>query len=455
MKLSFIGTGYVGLVSATAFAEMGNDVICVDVDENKVQKLKNGKITIYEPGLETLFERNVREQRLQFTTSLEDAANNSDIIFLTLPTPPREDGSADLSYVMNVAFKLSSIITSYKVIVTKSTVPVGTADRIRRAMESQGLKSGIDFDVVSNPEFLREGAAVNDFMKPERVVVGTSSPRAAEMMKTLYEPFVRNGNPILIMDERSAELVKYASNGFLAVKISFINEIANLCSLVGADVDKVRTGMGKDSRIGSQFLYAGVGYGGSCFPKDVKALYSTSTEHGYDFSILEAVMNVNENQKVTMLNRILQHFDGNVEGIKLAAWGLAFKANTDDVREAPALWVINELTKLGAVVSAFDPEAIGTTKAVLGDSITYGKNQYEILNGAEALLVFTEWNEFRNPDFAEMKNRLNEQTIFDGRNLYDPKKMSELGFDYFSIGRPHYAPEAVLQNNVHAIKKVA
>jgi UDPglucose 6-dehydrogenase len=427
----------------------------VDVDENKVQKLKNGSITIYEPGLETLFERNVREQRLQFTTSLEDAANNSDIIFLTLPTPPREDGSADLSYVMNVAFKLSSIITSYKVIVTKSTVPVGTADRIRRAMESQGLKSGIDFDVVSNPEFLREGAAVNDFMKPERVVIGTSSPRAAEMMKTLYEPFVRNGNPILIMDERSAELVKYASNGFLAVKISFINEIANLCSLVGADVDKVRTGMGKDSRIGSQFLYAGVGYGGSCFPKDVKALYSTSTEHGYDFSILEAVMNVNENQKVTMLNRILQHFDDNVEGVKLAAWGLAFKANTDDVREAPALWVIKELTQRGAIVSAFDPEAIGTTKAVLGDSITYGKNQYEILNGAEALLVFTEWNEFRNPDFAEMKNKLNEQTIFDGRNLYDPKKMSELGFDYFSIGRPHYAPEAVFQNNVHAIKKVA
>jgi UDPglucose 6-dehydrogenase len=455
MKLSFIGTGYVGLVSATAFAEMGNDVICVDVDENKVQKLKNGSITIYEPGLETLFERNVREQRLQFTTSLEDAANNSDIIFLTLPTPPREDGSADLSYVMNVAFKLSSIITSYKVIVTKSTVPVGTADRIRRAMESQGLKSGIDFDVVSNPEFLREGAAVNDFMKPERVVIGTSSPRAAEMMKTLYEPFVRNGNPILIMDERSAELVKYASNGFLAVKISFINEIANLCSLVGADVDKVRTGMGKDSRIGSQFLYAGVGYGGSCFPKDVKALYSTSTEHGYDFSILEAVMNVNENQKVTMLNRILQHFDDNVEGVKLAAWGLAFKANTDDVREAPALWVIKELTQRGAIVSAFDPEAIGTTKAVLGDSITYGKNQYEILNGAEALLVFTEWNEFRNPDFAEMKNKLNEQTIFDGRNLYDPKKMSELGFEYFSIGRPHYAPEAVFQNNVHAIKKVA
>jgi UDPglucose 6-dehydrogenase len=455
MKLSFIGTGYVGLVSATAFAEMGNDVMCVDNDESKVQKLKNGKITIYEPGLETLFERNIREQRLQFTTSLEAAANNSDIIFLTLPTPPREDGSADMSYVMNVALKLSTIITSYKVIVTKSTVPVGTADRIRRAMESQGLKSGVDFDVVSNPEFLREGAAVNDFMKPERVVVGTSSQRAADMMRALYEPFVRNGNPILIMDERSSELVKYASNGFLAVKISFINEIANLCSVVGADVDKVRIGMGKDSRIGSQFLYAGVGYGGSCFPKDVKALYSTSTEHGYDFSIMEAVMQVNENQKMNMLNRILEHFDGNVEGVQLAAWGLAFKANTDDVREAPGLWVINELTKRGAIVSAFDPEAIGTTKAVLGDSITYGKNQYDILNNAEALLVFTEWNEFRNPDFADMKKRLNEQTVFDGRNLYDPKRMAELGFDYFSIGRPHYAPEATFRNNVHSIKKVA
>jgi UDPglucose 6-dehydrogenase len=455
MKLSFIGTGYVGLVSATAFAEMGNDVMCVDNDESKVQKLKSGKITIYEPGLETLFERNIREQRLQFTTSLEDAANNSDIIFLTLPTPPREDGSADMSYVMNVALKLSTIITSYKVIVTKSTVPVGTADRIRRAMESQGLKSGVHFDVVSNPEFLREGAAVNDFMKPERVVVGTSSPRAADMMRALYEPFVRNGNPILIMDERSSELVKYASNGFLAVKISFINEIANLCSVVGADVDKVRIGMGKDSRIGSQFLYAGVGYGGSCFPKDVKALYSTSTEHGYDFSIMEAVMQVNENQKMNMLNRILEHFDGNVDGVQLAVWGLAFKANTDDVREAPGLWVINELTKRGAIVSAFDPEAIGTTKAVLGDSITYGKNQYDILNNAEALLVFTEWNEFRNPDFADIKNRLKEQTIFDGRNLYDPKRMAELGFDYFSIGRPHYAPEAVFQGNVVPMKKVA
>ncbi len=455
MKLSFIGTGYVGLVSSTAFAEMGNDVVCVDVDEAKVNKLKSGSITIYEPGLENLFERNIREGRLTFTTSLEDAVNNSDIIFLTLPTPPREDGSADLSYVMNTAFKLSSIITSYKVIVTKSTVPVGTADRIRRAMEAQGLRSGIDFDVVSNPEFLREGAAVNDFMKPERVVVGTSSQRAAEMMKALYEPFVRNGNPILIMDERSSELVKYASNGFLAVKISFINEIANLCSLVGADVDKVRIGMGKDSRIGSQFLYAGVGYGGSCFPKDVKALYSTSVEHGYEFSIMNSVMNVNENQKVMMLDRILEHFDGVVEGVKLAVWGLAFKANTDDVREAPALWVIDELTKRGAVISAFDPEAIGTTKAVLGDSITYGKNQYEIMTGAEALLVFTEWNEFRNPDFAEMKKQLNENTVFDGRNLYDPKRMAELGFDYFSIGRPHYAPEAVFHNNVQSIKKVA
>lgn len=455
MKLSFIGTGYVGLVSATAFAEMGNDVVCVDVDDAKVQKLLKGQITIYEPGLDLLFERNVREGRLHFTTALDEAVAASDIIFLTLPTPPREDGSADLSYVMNVALKLSTLITSYKVIVTKSTVPVGTADRIRRAMEAQGLKAGTHFDVVSNPEFLREGAAVNDFMKPERVVIGTSSPRAADMMRALYEPFVRNGNPILVMDERSSELVKYASNGFLATKISFINEVANLCSLVGADVDKVRAGMGKDSRIGSQFLYAGVGYGGSCFPKDVKALYSTSVENGYEFSIMRSVMNVNENQKSALLHRILEHFDGSVDGVKFAAWGLAFKANTDDVREAPALWVLDELTKRGAVVSAFDPEAVGTTKAVLGERITYGANQYDILDDAEALLIFTEWNEFRNPDFADMKQRLKEQTIFDGRNLYDPKRMAEHGFDYFSIGRPHYAPEAVFRQNVLPIKKVA
>lgn len=436
MKLAFIGTGYVGLVSATAFAEMGNEVTCVDVDASKVEKLKSGKLTIYEPGLDELFVRNIKEHRLRFTTRLNEAVHESTILFLTLPTPPQEDGSADLSYVMKVTEQLGRMMESYKVIVTKSTVPVGTADKIRTVLENQGLKAGQHFDVVSNPEFLREGSAVQDFMKPERVVIGTRNPAAAELMRSLYEPFVRNGNPILLMDERSSELVKYASNGFLAMKISFINEIANLCEVVGADVERVRQGMGKDSRIGSQFLYAGLGYGGSCFPKDVQALSRTSKDHAFNFEILSAVMNVNERQRANMLNRMLDRM-GDVAGKKIAVWGLAFKPNTDDVREAPALWLIEELVSRGAEVSAYDPEALENALRTLTVDIQWGQDPYEILTDADALLISTEWNEFRNPDWSRIMSALKSPLIFDGRNLYEPGKMANLGFEYYCIGRQH------------------
>lgn len=436
MKLAFIGTGYVGLVSATAFAEMGNEVTCVDVDASKVEKLKSGKLTIYEPGLDELFVRNIKEHRLRFTTRLNEAVHESTILFLTLPTPPQEDGSADLSYVMKVTEQLGRMMESYKVIVTKSTVPVGTADKIRTVLENQGLKAGQHFDVVSNPEFLREGSAVQDFMKPERVVIGTRNPAAAELMRSIYEPFVRNGNPILLMDERSSELVKYASNGFLAMKISFINEIANLCEVVGADVERVRQGMGKDSRIGSQFLYAGLGYGGSCFPKDVQALSRTSKDHAFNFEILSAVMNVNERQRANMLNRMLDRM-GDVAGKKIAVWGLAFKPNTDDVREAPALWLIEELVSRGAEVSAYDPEALENALRTLTVDIQWGQDPYEILTDADALLISTEWNEFRNPDWSRIMSALKSPLIFDGRNLYEPGKMANLGFEYYCIGRQH------------------
>ncbi len=438
MKLAFIGTGYVGLVSATAFAEMGNEVTCVDVDASKVERLKSGKLTIYEPGLDELFVRNIKEHRLHFTTRLNEAVHESTILFLTLPTPPQEDGSADLSYVMKVTEQLGRMMESYKVIVTKSTVPVGTADKIRKVLENQGLKAGQHFDVVSNPEFLREGSAVQDFMKPERVVIGTRNPAAAELMRSLYEPFVRNGNPILIMDERSSELVKYASNGFLAMKISFINEIANLCEVVGADVERVRQGMGKDSRIGSQFLYAGLGYGGSCFPKDVQALSRTSKDHAFNFEILSAVMNVNTRQRANMLNRMLERI-GDVAGKKIAVWGLAFKPNTDDVREAPALWLIEQLVARGAEVMAYDPEALENALRTLSVDIQWGQDPYEILNDADALLISTEWNEFRNPDWNRIMGALKSPLIFDGRNLYEPQKMASQGFEYYCIGRQHVA----------------
>ncbi len=442
MKLAIIGTGYVGLVTGTCFAEMGNDVICVDVDRWKVDRLERGELTIFEPGLEILFERNLREGRLTFTTCMESAVQQSEVIMLALPTPPGKDGAADLSYVLNVAAEIRTMLNGYKVIVNKSTVPVGTADRVRAILAADGAVPGVDFDVVSNPEFLREGVAVDDFMKPERVVIGSTSERATAVMTSLYEPFVRSGNPILAMDERSAEVTKYAANSFLATKITFMNEIASLCERVGANVDQVRRGMGTDSRIGKQFLYAGIGYGGSCFPKDVQALVRTANEHGYPFQTLQAVMEVNEQQRSRLVPRISNYY-GTLEGRRLALWGLSFKANTDDVRESPAHAVIRALLAEGAEVSAFDPEAMPATRAVLGDRIRYAPDAYEALQDADGLIICTEWNEFRYPDFEHVLRRLKRPVIFDGRNLYDPKRLADLGITYFSIGRPFLAPQAL------------
>ncbi len=434
MKIAVIGTGYVGLVSGTCFAETGNQVTCVDIDAAKVERMKNGEVPIYEPGLETLFHRNTKQDRLKFTTSLSEGIKEAKIIFLALPTPPGEDGSADLSYVLKVAQDLSTIITDYKVIVDKSTVPVGTAEKVHAEL-AKNLDTDL-FDVVSNPEFLREGVAVDDFMKPDRVVIGTSSDRAQEIMRQLYEPFVRQGNPIHFMDERSAEMTKYAANSFLATKISFMNEIANLCEKVGANVDAVRIGIGSDTRIGKRFLFPGVGYGGSCFPKDVQALAKTAEENDYDFRILNSVMHVNKLQKNVLADKIIQYFDGNVEGKTVALWGLAFKPNTDDIREAPALHIIDRLVEAGAKIKAFDPEAMENVKNQIGDKIEYVSNQYEALEGADCLAIVTEWQVFRTPDFNKIKNSLKEAVIMDGRNLYDIDKMASLGFFYESIGRP-------------------
>ncbi|MDG1516795.1 MAG: UDP-glucose/GDP-mannose dehydrogenase family protein [Flavobacteriales bacterium] len=431
MKIAVIGTGYVGLVSGTCFAETGNQVICVDINEAKVEKLKNGEVPIYEPQLETLFERNVRQERLKFTTSLEEAVDQSDIVFLALPTPPGEDGSADLSYILGVAEQLGGLMKEYKVIVDKSTVPVGTAEKVTAAIKQN---SRVEFDVVSNPEFLREGFAVEDFLKPDRVVIGTSSSRAKKVMEDLYKPFVRQGNPIFFMDEKSAELTKYAANSFLATKISFMNEIANICEKLDANVDSVRIGIGSDTRIGKRFLFPGIGYGGSCFPKDVQALVKSSKEVGYDFKILNAVEEVNAKQKTIIVPKIKNYF-GNLKGKKIAVWGLAFKADTDDIREAPARYIIDELLELGAEISAFDPEAMPNIKEIYGDSIQFGKNSYDVLKNADALLVATEWGVFRNPDFQKVGELLNEKVIFDGRNLYELEKMTELGFRYYSVGR--------------------
>ncbi len=439
MRISIVGTGYVGLVSGICFAEMGNYVTFMDVDTEKLDTLQEGQLPIYEPGLESLLERNRREQRVAFTGSLAAAVEHAEVIFLTLPTPPNDDGSANLSFVLNTVHELSTLIKSYTVIVTKSTVPVGTAGRIREVLESQGLKAGRDFDVVSNPEFLREGVAVNDFLKPERVVIGTASATAAEIMKGLYEPFVRNGNPILLMDERSAEMVKYASNAFLAVKISFINEIANVCEKVGANVDRVRAGMGKDSRIGSQFLYPGLGYGGSCFPKDVQAMDFLASENDYSFEILKAVLRVNERQRDRFVNRIVEYYDGDVAGKRFALWGLAFKPNTDDVREAPAHSIARSLIARHASVIAYDPEAMENTKQALGDSIEYANDMYAALSGADALIIATEWNEFRNPDLHFIRKTLERPVIFDGRNVFEPERLAEMGIEYHSIGR-RYVP---------------
>jgi UDPglucose 6-dehydrogenase len=432
MNIAVVGSGYVGLVTGTCFAETGNHVTCVDIDANKVTRMKNGEIPIYEPHLDVLFERNIRENRLHFTTDLAAAVKDAQIIFLALPTPPGEDGSADLSYVLRVATDLGKIIDDYKIIVDKSTVPVGTAEKVHNAI---AVNATVQFDVVSNPEFLREGFAVDDFMKPDRVVIGTNSARARKLMEELYKPFTRQGNPIIFMDERSAELTKYAANAFLATKISFMNEIANFCEKVGADVDAVRIGIGTDTRIGKRFLFPGMGYGGSCFPKDVQALYYSGVENSYEFKILKSVMKVNERQKTILLGSILDYFGGSLSNVTIAIWGLAFKPDTDDIREAPALYMIEHLLEAGAKIVAFDPEAMENVKKQKGYHITYAQDQYSALEGADALLIATEWSAFRNPDFDRMTQLMKNKVIFDGRNLYDLDKMKELGYFYKSIGR--------------------
>ena len=432
MKITVVGTGYVGLVTGTCFSETGNKVTCVDIDKNKVDKLSNGQITIYEPGLEKIFLRNIKEGRLTFTTELESAIEGAEIIFLALPTPPGADGSADLKYVLGVADHLGKILKDYKVIVNKSTVPVGTADKVSAAI-AKNYKG--EYDVVSNPEFLREGVAVDDFMKPDRVVVGTRSERAKKLMSDLYAPFVRQGNPVIFMDERSSELTKYAANSFLATKISFMNEVAQLCERMGADVDMVRRGIGSDDRIGKRFLFPGIGYGGSCFPKDVQALIMSSDEVKYDFEILKAVEKVNANQKLHLVEKIKSYFKGDLKGKHIALWGLAFKPNTDDIREAPALSIIDALTTMGATIAAFDPEAMPNVKAQIGDKIAYASSQYEALSGADFLIIATEWSEFRTPDFERIEKEIKNKIIFDGRNLFEVSKMKELGYHYESIGR--------------------
>ncbi len=436
MKIAVIGTGYVGLVTGTCFAETGNDVICVDIDKTKVDKLSAGQITIYEPGLEKIFLRNQKENRLRFTTSLVDGIKGAQVVFLALPTPPGEDGSADLKYILGVAKELGALIEEgdYKVIIDKSTVPVGTAEKVKQALLGNGGVKGT-FDIVSNPEFLREGVAVDDFMKPDRVVIGTSSEKAKKILSDLYAPFVRQGNPVIFMDEKSAELTKYAANSFLATKITFMNEIAQLCELLGADVDMVRRGIGSDDRIGRRFLFPGIGYGGSCFPKDVQALARSSTEVNYSFKILDAVMEVNEKQKLHLIPKIKAYFNNELQGKKIALWGLAFKPNTDDIREAPALYIIDELLAAGATVSTFDPEAMNNVKQVLGEKITYVDSQYDALKDADALVIATEWSEFRTPDFTKITALLKNKAIFDGRNLFDLKQMEDLGYHYVSIGR--------------------
>ncbi len=431
MKIAVVGTGYVGLVTGVCFSETGNTVTCVDIDKQKVDNLNKGIMPIYERGLQNFFERNQREGRLFFTTNLAEGVKDAKIIFLALPTPPGEDGSADLKYILKVASDLGPLLTEYVVIVDKSTVPVGTSEKVT-AKIAEGAK--VEFDVVSNPEFLREGVAVDDFMKPERVILGTRSARAKKIIDQLYAPFVRQGNPILYMDERSAELTKYAANSFLATKITFMNEIANLCERLGADIDAVRIGMGTDSRIGKRFLFAGIGYGGSCFPKDVQALGKSANEVDYDFKILTAVMDVNTDQKTALIPRVKKHF-GNLKGKTIAIWGLAFKPHTDDIREAPALYNIDEFLKAGAHVKAHDPEAMENVKKIYGNKIEMCEGPYQALEGADALFIATEWPEYRTPDFERLAKALPTKLIFDGRNVYDLAVMKDLGFTYYSIGR--------------------
>ena len=431
-KIAVVGTGYVGLVTGTCFAETGNQVICIDIDADKVEKMKNGIIPIYEPNLDTIFERNISAKRLSFTTSLEDGIKDAEIIFLALPTPPGEDGSADLSYILGVAEQLGKLITDYKVIVDKSTVPVGTSEKVHAVIAKNAQ---VDFAVVSNPEFLREGFAVSDFMKPDRVVIGTRDERARKVMESLYRPFVRQGNPIYFMDEKSAELTKYAANSFLATKITFMNEVANFCELVGADVDQVRVGIGSDTRIGKRFLFPGIGYGGSCFPKDVKALVKSGEDLNFKFEILSAVLKVNQEQKTILFPKIKNFFRGDLSGKKIAVWGLAFKPDTDDIREAPALFMIEALLDAGANISAYDPEALPNVKNSLGAKIDYATDEYCALTGADALLICTEWGIFRNPDFTRMKSLMKDAVLFDGRNLFEIGEMNDKGFYYCSIGR--------------------
>ena len=432
MKTTVVGTGYVGLVTGTCLAEAGNNVLCIDIDKAKVEKMQNGEVPIYEPHLETYFERNIKAGRLHFSTHIEEGVDHGEVIFLALPTPEEEDGSADLSYVLGVANQIGDLMKDYKIIVSKSTVPVGTGERVKAVLNS---KTNVPFDVVSNPEFLREGFAVEDFMKPDRVVVGVESERAQKTMNKLYATFVRSGNPIVFMDIKSAELTKYAANAFLATKITYMNEIANYCEKVGANVDDVRMGMGLDERIGKRFLFPGIGYGGSCFPKDVKALHKSGNEAAHHFAILDSVIEVNEKQKTILFPKMEAHFKGDLKDKKIALWGLAFKPNTDDIREAPALYMIDKLVAAGATVTTFDPEAMNNVKAKLGDSISYATSMMEAAQGADALLICTEWHAFRNPNFEELKTALKSHVIFDGRNIYSPEEMKAQGFTYYSIGR--------------------
>lgn len=432
MNIAVIGTGYVGLVTGTCLAETGNDVLCIDIDKKKVDKMQKGEVPIYEPHLDVLFHRNIKANRLRFSTSLEEGIEHGDIIFLALPTPEDEDGSADLSYVLGCASDIGKLLKTYKVIVDKSTVPVGTAERVTKAISSE---TDVEFDVVSNPEFLREGFAVDDFLKPERIVIGSSSKKAIDLMEKLYKPFVRSGNPVIIMDEKSAELTKYAANSFLATKITFMNEIANFCEKVGADVDKVRAGMGTDSRIGKRFLFPGIGYGGSCFPKDVKALHKSGKDLEFDFKILNAVIKVNDYQKIILIPKIETYFNYNLKGKIFGVWGLAFKPETDDIREAPALYIIEELLLKGASVKVFDPEAMPNVKKEFGDKIQYAMSKDEATKNVDALIICTEWSMFRTPDFNMLKSNLKQPVIFDGRNLYDLEEMQKEGFYYSSIGR--------------------
>lgn len=432
MKITVIGTGYVGLVTGTCLAETGNEVLCVDVDEEKIEKMRRGEVPIYEPYLDTVFERNISAKRLKFTTDLHEGLDHAEIIFLALPTPEDEDGSADLSYVLDVAEKIGKHITSYKVIVDKSTVPVGTSEKVREIIAKNAES---EFDVVSNPEFLREGFAVDDFLKPERIIIGSESPRAIERIQKLYKPFVRSGNPIIVMDEKSAELTKYAANSFLAAKITFMNEIANYCEKVGADVDMVRAGMGSDSRIGKRFLFPGIGYGGSCFPKDVKALQKAGKDKNYDFKILNSVIEINSAQKTILLPKIEEYFNRDLKGKTIAIWGLAFKPETDDIREAPSINMMEALLKKGANLQVFDPEAMQNIEKRFGDKLSYSESMYAALESADALLICTEWSIFRTPDYNRLRNLLKNPVVFDGRNLYNVIDMESEGFTYVSVGR--------------------